>query len=89
MLKLEKEIIIGALGLIIGYFILKLITRKQKTSTHIYSDMSELQSNSEHAHKSKNSFEFLGHENPKDSHKSTISDILTNDKYKVKGQWDK
>lgn len=48
-----KEIIIGALGLIIGYFILKLITRRQKTSTNNYSN------------------------------------ILTSDKYKVKGQWDK
>lgn len=50
---MEKEILIGALGLIIGYFILKLITRRQKTST------------------------------------DTHSSILTNDKYKVKGQWDK
>ncbi|GAG04185.1 unnamed protein product, partial [marine sediment metagenome] len=40
-------------------------------STNVYSDMSELQSNSEHAQK------------------STISDILTSDKHKVKGQWDK
>ena len=68
---MEKEIIIGALGLIMGYFILKLMTRRQKTSTDNYSSMSELQSNSEHAQK------------------YPISDILTNDKYKVKGQWDK
>lgn len=50
---MEKEIIIGAFGLIIGYLIFKLITRKQKNSTNLYSD------------------------------------ILTSDKYKVKGQWDR
>ena len=50
---MEKEIIIGAFGLIIGYFIFKFITRKQKAPTDVYSD------------------------------------ILTSDKYKVKGQWDK
>lgn len=61
----------GTLGLIIGYFVFKLITRKQKNSANVYSDMSELEINSEHAQK------------------STISDILTNDKYKVKGQWDR
>ncbi len=68
---MEKEIIIGTLGLIIGYFIFKFITRKEKNSTNVYSDMSE------HIQKSLISDE------------STISDILTNDKYKVKGQWDK
>ena len=51
--KMENELIIGALGLIISYFIFKSLTRKQKTSTKVYSN------------------------------------ILTNDKYKVKGQWDK
>ncbi len=50
---MEKEIIMGAFGLIVGYFIFKFITRKQKNSTKVYSD------------------------------------ILTSDKYKVKGQWDR
>ena len=45
--------IMGVLGLIIGYFIFKLITRKQKNSASVYSD------------------------------------IVTNDKYKAKGQWDR
>ena len=68
---MEKEVIIVTLGLIIGYLLLRAINRKQKSLTDVSSDMSELQSNSEH------------------TQKSTISDILTNDKYKVKGQWDK
>ncbi len=47
---MEKWTII-TIGLIIGYFLFRLIDRKQKNSTDIYSD------------------------------------ILMNDKYKVKGQW--
>ncbi len=47
---MEKEIII-TLGLIIGYFLFRLVKRKQKSPDNVYSD------------------------------------ILTNDKYKVKGQW--
>ncbi len=50
---MENRMILGVIGLIIGYFIFKLMTRKQKTSTN------------------------------------NCSSILTNDKYKVKGQWDK
>ena len=50
---MEKEIIMGTLGLIVGYFIFKLIIKKQKNSTNLYSD------------------------------------ILTSDKHKVKGQWDR
>ena len=49
---MENSVII-ALGLIIGYFIFKSVTRKQKRPTDVYSD------------------------------------VLTNDKYKAKGQWDK
>ncbi|MCH8003846.1 MAG: hypothetical protein IH934_04410 [Nanoarchaeota archaeon] len=70
---MEKEIIIS-LGLIIGYLLFRFVNgskQKIKNPTDVYSDMSELQSNSEHAQK------------------FTISDILTNDKYKVKGQYDK
>ena len=92
---MEKTITIIA-GLIFGYFLFKLINKKQKNLAGAYS---------EHAQKSKNSKEFLGHENSLNFHKSSISDmselqsnsehapkssisdILTNDKYKVKGQW--
>ena len=36
---MENRMIMGVLGLIIGYFIFKLITRKQKNSTNLYSDI--------------------------------------------------
>ena len=49
---MEKEIVI-ALGLIVGYFFYKAVSKKQKIPVDTYSD------------------------------------ILTNDKYKVKGQYDK
>jgi len=47
--KMEKEIMIGALGLVAAYFLLRLGNRKQSSSAY--------------------------------------SDILSDDKYKVKGQW--
>ena len=50
--KMEKWTII-TIGLIIGYFLFRLIDRKQKNSTDTYSD------------------------------------VLMNDKYKVKGQWER
>ena len=50
---MEKEVIIGVLGLIISYLLFKVVNRKQKNPTNAYSG------------------------------------ILTNDKYKVKDQWDK
>lgn len=67
---MEKTITIIA-GLIFGYFLFKLINKKQKKLAGAYSDMSELQNNSEHAQE------------------YSIPDILTNDKYKVKGQWER
>ena len=48
-----KEIIIGVLGLIIGYLLFRVVNIKQKNPTDTYSD------------------------------------VLTNDKYKVKDQWDR
>jgi hypothetical protein len=50
---MENGIIIGVLGLIIGYFLYKFLSKKQRNSTSGYSD------------------------------------ILTNDKFKVRGQWDR
>lgn len=50
---MEKDIIMGVLGLIIGYFLFKVVNRKQKNPTDTYSD------------------------------------ILTNDKYEVKDQWNR
>ncbi|MCK5283285.1 MAG: hypothetical protein KAK00_07795 [Nanoarchaeota archaeon] len=70
---MEKGILI-TLGLIIGYILFRFITKKPKRLTN----MSELQSNSEHTQKTKNAEHFSV---------STIPDILTDDKYKVKGQW--
>ena len=49
---MEKEVIIVTLGLIIGYLLFRAINRKQKSLTDVSSDMSELQSNSEHTQKS-------------------------------------
>ena len=50
---MENGIIIGVLGLIIGYFLYKFLSKKQRNSNSGYSD------------------------------------ILTNDKFKVRGQWDR
>lgn len=86
---MEKEIII-TLGLVIGYLLYRAVSRKQKRPTDVYSNMSELQSNSEHAQKSDGNLRFpVDTKNAKHFSVSTISGILTNDKYKVKGQWDK
>jgi len=52
-LVMEKQILFGILGIIVGYFLLKLILRHEKESKDIYTE------------------------------------ILTDDKYKVKGQWDR
>ena len=49
---MEKEIIIGIIGLITGYFLIRFLSRKQKKSIDIYSD------------------------------------ILTDEKYKVKGRFE-
>ena len=50
---MENGMIIGVLGLIIGYFLYKFFSKKQRNLNSGYSDM------------------------------------LTNNKYKVKGQWDR
>jgi nicotinamide mononucleotide adenylyltransferase len=49
---MENGILIGVLGLIAGYSLYKFLNKKQRSSTSKYSDMSELESNSEHAQKS-------------------------------------
>jgi len=50
---MEKQIIFGILGLVVGYIILRYLFRHRKPAGDIYNE------------------------------------IITNEKYKVKGQWDK
>jgi|TARA_B100001964_G_scaffold238827_2_gene305036 hypothetical protein len=64
-----------ALGFTMGYFLIRFINRKQKSPSDIYTATSTTVSNKQ--------------TDTEQEKKYSASNILTDEKYKVKGQWDK